>query len=164
MGIQLIIWKDCIEFCLENFEKVLEIDRKLRKTDSTFIFGPLVYNLTGQYEEAYQYFTKLIEIYKKSEWIPLQSSHRIGYALWKMGEYEEAKYYFNQQIKYCMESIELGRTYGSSKNAHYDLAGVYAFLGDKAKAYQYLDEIDKRDFMNLVMITIAKHDPLFDSI
>ena len=50
------------------------------------------------------------------------------------------------------------------KAAQYDLAATYAFLGDKIKAYQHLDEFNKRNFYQLWLISYAKHDPLFDSI
>jgi tetratricopeptide (TPR) repeat protein len=81
-----------------------------------------------------------------------------------MGKYEEAKDFFNEQINYGTESIRLGRDIASRKVAHYDLAGVYAFLGDKEKAYQYLDEFDKKDRFSLWWVVFARYDPLFDSI
>ena len=50
------------------------------------------------------------------------------------------------------------------KGAYYDLAAIYAFLGETDKAYQYLDEFRKKRFYPLWWITLAKHDPLFNSI
>ena len=44
------------------------------------------------------------------------------------------------------------------------MAATYAFLGDKVKAYQYLDEFDTMNFYPLWWIILAKHDPLFTSI
>ena len=80
------------------------------------------------------------------------------------GKYEEARYYFNQQIKYCEESINLGRDIAHSKAAHYDLAATYAFLGDKGKAYQYLDELNKKNTCPIRWIIYLKYDPLLDKI
>jgi hypothetical protein len=68
------------------------------------------------------------------------------------------------QIKYGEESIRLGREYALNKTAHYDLAGVYAFLGDKVKAYQYLEELNKVSVYPLGGMTYAKFDVLFDSM
>jgi tetratricopeptide (TPR) repeat protein len=107
---------------------------------------------------------KYVEYYKKTGEFILHSSHRIGYAFWQAGKHKEAEYYFNQQIKYDEESIKLGRDIAQSKVAYYDLAGTYAFLGDKTKAYQCLDEFDKMNFYQLWLISYAKHDPLFGSI
>jgi len=50
------------------------------------------------------------------------------------------------------------------KGAHYDLAGLYAFLGEKEKAHQYLDEFDKLSFYPMWLVALAKDDPLFNSI
>ena len=41
---------------------------------------------------------------------------------------------------------------------------MYAFLGDKEKAYQYLDEFNKKNIYPIWWVTFIKHDPLFDSI
>ena len=50
------------------------------------------------------------------------------------------------------------------KGAHYDLAAIHAFLGDRDMAYHYLDEFSKKSFYPLWWITLAKHDPFFISI
>ena len=50
------------------------------------------------------------------------------------------------------------------KIAQYDLAAVYAFIGDKVKAYQYLDDFNNLNIYPLWWISYAKHDPMFDSI
>ena len=94
----------------------------------------------------------------------LNNTHRIGHAFWLVGKQEEAKKYFDKQIRYCEESIRLNRWYGVVKWAYWDMAGVYAFLGDKEKAYQYLDEVDKLSFYPTWWVTLAKTDPLFNSI
>jgi TolB-like protein len=153
-----------LEFCIENFNKSVEYLNKAIKMDSTyFIFSP-IYTYAGKHKEAYDYYSKMVDYYKRTGTLTLQSSHRIGYAYWKVGKYEEAENYFNEQINYGTESIKLGRDIASRKAAHYDLAGVYAFLGDKEKAYQYLDEFDKKDRYALWWLAFAKHDPLFASI
>jgi tetratricopeptide (TPR) repeat protein len=113
---------------------------------------------------AYILALKDIENFKKSTSLNLVRSHRIGYAFWQVGKKKEAEYYFNQQIKYDEESIRLSRDIGQRKSAQYDLAGTYAFLGDKAKAYKYLDEYVKRNTFPLWMVTFIKHDLLFYSL
>jgi tetratricopeptide (TPR) repeat protein len=99
-----------------------------------------------------------------SGWGPLVSSHRIGVALWKMGEYEMAKSYFNLQIELCNESIKLGRSFVTSRAAYYDLAGAYAWLGEKEKAIHFLKEYNKRQFIPLWWVIQTKVDPLFEPI
>jgi hypothetical protein len=68
------------------------------------------------------------------------------------------------QIQFGTESIRLGREMASFKMAHYDLAGVYAFLGDREKAYRLLDEMDQLKFYPLWGVNLIKNDPLFDGI
>jgi len=67
------------------------------------------------------------------------SSHRVGYMLLKNGYSEEAEKYFEKQLEYCYRTIELGRPYAHRDlYAYYDLAAVYAFRGDREKAYENL--------------------------
>ena len=47
---------------------------------------------------------------------------------------------------------------------YYDLAGVYAFTGDKDKAYKYLKIFNQGQIFPLWMVTLIKKDPLFNSI
>ena len=68
----------------------------------------------------------------------LNNMHRIGYAYWQNGYKEEAEYYFNEQINHCNRAIELKRSWGIGLYSYYDLAGVYAFKGEKDKAYKNL--------------------------
>jgi len=153
-----------IEFCLENFEEALKLDKRCLKIDSTYLPNVLTYSILGHDEEAYLYALKHIRYIKKSGVLYLNNAHRGGYAFHQVGKKKEAKSWFNLQIKYGEENIKLGRELAQSKSAYYDLAGTYAFLGDKVKAYQYLDEFNKINFYNLTMMSLAKHDPLVASI
>jgi len=154
-----------IKGCLEDFEAAIKLGNEASEIDSayypasTFFYGPVEHN-----EEAFSQAKKLVRSFEKSGELNLTQSHRIGYAFWKAGNHKEAESYFKQQIKYSQESIKLNRSIAQTKAAHYDLAGTYAFLGDKQKAYQYLDEFNKRSFYPLWWISLAKNDPLFDSI
>jgi len=154
-----------LEFNSENFEKALQLSKNANEIDSTYIQDLIVYSIPpGHNEEAYLHAKKLLEYHKKSGTLSLVQSHRIGYALCQVGKTKEAEYYFNEQIRYDTESIKLGRDIASWKAAYYDLAGVYAFLGDKKKAYQYLDEFNTMNFYQLWWVSLAKHDPLFNKI
>ncbi|MBE0676811.1 MAG: tetratricopeptide repeat protein [Bacteroidales bacterium] len=155
-----------IEFSLENFEECLKLSKKAKDFDSTLLIPQEAYIcLPPEYkEEAYLNAKERIERFKKSGRLLLVGSHRVGYYMWQMGKKKEAEYYFGQQIKIGEESIKLSRDIAQKKFAHYDLAATYAFLGDNVKAYQYLDELNKVDFLPLWWMSLAKHDPLFNSI
>jgi TolB-like protein len=152
------------EFESENFENAILFNEKANRIDSTFIPNIDWYSMAGHDEEAYILAKKNVEYYKKTEKLNLYSSDRVGYAFWKVGKHKEAEYYFNEQIKYGTESIKLNRDNASTKRAQYDLAGVYAFLGNKTKAYQYLDDFNTMNFYPLWWLTYLKNDPLFESI
>jgi tetratricopeptide (TPR) repeat protein len=153
-----------IEFSIGNFEKAIEFLEKTHEIDSTDLWSDPLNTFAGKHQEAYENYIKIIKRRKESGELSLVSSHRIGYAFWKVGKYEEAEYYFDQQIKYGTEMIKLGRQLSTRMAAHYDLAGVYAFRGEKEKAYQYLDEFNKKKTYPLWWVNMIKHDPLFNSM
>jgi TolB-like protein/Tfp pilus assembly protein PilF len=153
------------EFSLENFEKALNLAKKENEINSTSLSDLIIYIVPlGHDEEAYIHANKLIKHFEKSGELNLLQSYLIGYAFWQVGKYEEAKKYFDQQIKYSEESIKLKRNVEQWKAAYYDLAATYAFLGNKEKAYKYLDEFNTMNFFNLFWISLTKHNPFMASI
>jgi TolB-like protein len=153
-----------VESSFENFENVQLLNEKISEIDSTYLPATEWFSFRGQHQEAYIVAKKRVERFKKSGGLPLINSHRIGYAYLKAGKSKEAGDYFNQQIKYGIESIRLSRDIASTKNAQYNLAATYAFLGDKAMAYKYLDEFNTMNFYPKWWIVYLKYDLLFDSI
>jgi tetratricopeptide (TPR) repeat protein len=154
-----------VEFSLENFEEALNLAKKAHEIDSAGTIDLMYYEVTsGHNEEAYIRAKKIAEYFKVSGELNLQASHRIGYFFWQAGHKENVKKYLDQQIKYCKESIKLKRNIAQWGAAQYDLAMSYAFLGDKVKAYQYLDEVDKLSFYPIWWISYAKHNPFFKII
>lgn len=93
----------------------------------------------------------------------------IGYAYWQNGYKKEAEHWFNEQKRLSMESIKLGRYYSASvafgSSGYYDLASVYAFTGEKEKAYEILRKLEHFPIFPLSMVDdIKKYNPLFNSI
>jgi TolB-like protein len=155
------------EFFLANFNKSIEIAKKGYIIDSTnenilSILG-MDYEWAGQYKESLKYYKKWFERTKTKGELKADM-HRIGYAYWVNGYKEEADYFFNEQIKYCNRLIELKRSYGQNLLTYYDLAGVYAFRGDKDKAYKNLRIFNQKQRMPLWAVIFMKTDPLFNSI
>jgi len=166
------------EFWLENFNKSLELEKRGYEVDSTntliLEFIALDYQWLGQFRESLKYFKKWFErlnstgvqatsYYYKDNYL-FNMMHRIGYIYWKNGYKEKAEYYFNEEIKYCKKTIEHGREYGRSYNAFYDLAGVYAFRGDKKKAMENLRAYNQVRQTYQWMVMLFKTDPLLQSI
>ena len=115
------------------------------------------------FKEATKFFIKYLERSKALGITRVNNHHRIGYTYWKCGLKDSAAYYFNKQIEYCNDAIRLGRPYGV-KYAYYDLAGVYAFMGNKIKAYENIKIFSQKGGMAKWAADLVKTDPLFNSI
>jgi hypothetical protein len=55
-------------------------------------------------------------------------------------------------------------TWGEGLYTYYDLAGVYAFRGEKDKAYKNLRIFNQSQRINLFIVMLMRTDPLFNSI
>jgi hypothetical protein len=122
------------------------------------------YMILGQFEESLKYFEKHIEKIKELNILNLNNMVEIGYVYWQLGYKEEAEYYFIEQINYCNRMNELGRFHAQQKLTYYDLAAVYAFRGEKDKAYENLRIFNQRQRMPIWAVNMIKHEPLFDSM
>jgi len=153
------------EFCLENFEDALSLVKKAYLVDTTCVdFVALYSSFLGRDKALCSYYEKYLELSKKMKEIPFDFSHRIGYAYLKVGRFDKASEYFEQQFKYDSESIKLGRYHANGNFVYYDEAATYAIIGDKVNAYKYLDELNKKKSFGFWWLTFFKHDPLFASI
>ncbi|HSL88129.1 MAG TPA: hypothetical protein VK870_02380, partial [Ignavibacteriaceae bacterium] len=151
-----------------NFLKAIEFLEKGHKIDTNRLgfINSLGYShmFLGHYRESLKYYKTYVEKLEASGSFDLQNMQRVGYVLWQNGYKKEAEYYFNKQIEYCNESIELGREYSRNLSAFYDLAGIYSFRGDRDKAIENLKKFNQRKWMDLFIFRLIKLDPLFDSI
>ena len=161
-----------IETTKGNFEVGLELYKKSHAYYLTqpfdlrqyWVILNLVRNniLLKNYEEAYDYSLKFIEVVDSVLVRISGSMPLIGYAFWQVGKQDEAKYYFNEQIRHSLENIRLNRMiFGSD---HDVMAQVYSILGEKEKAYHYLDEFNKRSFFSSWDLHDVKRNPMFNSL
>ena len=157
-----------IEFDLHNYDNEIEFRKKAYAIDSNNISAlsnlGRTYVLLKQYKESLIYYKKWNDRLSAGNILSTNYMHRIGYSYSKNGYEEKAKYYFNLQINYCEEMIELNRRSSQNLSVYYDLAAVYAFLGDKDKAYKNLRMFNQRQVMAKWAENLINIDPLFDSI
>jgi TolB-like protein len=113
---------------------------------------------SGKASEAEDFMRRGLQIHGTD----LNNAHRVAIILWMNGKKDEAMEYFNKQISYCTESIRRKDPYGNS-GAAYDLAGVYAVIGNKEEAYRWLREYEKTGF-GYGLHEFIKFDPLFDNL
>jgi tetratricopeptide (TPR) repeat protein len=153
------------EMYAQNFEKAKELFKKCIRIDSGNVYhlrelgASYMYN--GEYKEAFKYYYRFTTGLEALGKFTLNNTHRIGFVYMKNGYTKEAKSYFDKQIAYCQNIIKSGR---QSPFTNYDLAGVYAFMGDKSKAYENLRIFNNAERFPLWMASLIKYDPLFDSI
>ena len=160
-----LFYSGWIEFCRGNFEEALNLAKVSLETDSTRYTDLMWFSIPpGHDTEAFIQAKKILRINQKLGVININQAGRIGYAFYKVGKYKEADMYLKQQISYCENLLKLGRTNTQKKSTQYDLAATYAFLGDKVKAYKYLDEFNTMNFYPLWWLELAKNDPLFSNI
>jgi TolB-like protein len=146
--------------CFEFYEKRYSID----STNLTALgFLAEYYSVTGQFKKSLKFRKKWLDELKAEGRTKVNELQRVGYAYLKNGFKDSADYYFNRQIEYCNKAIELGLDYGISF-AYYDLAGVYAFMGNKIEAYRNLKSYNQRLRVDLWIVRYIKTDPLFNSI
>jgi TolB-like protein/Tfp pilus assembly protein PilF len=156
------------EYHQGNYVKAIKFLEKAHKIDTNRleIFVRLGSNhmFLDHYRESLKYYKTYVERLKASGAVDLQNMQRVGYVYWQNGYKKEAEFYFNKQLEYCNESIGLGREYSRNLNAFYDLAGIYAFRGDRDKAIENLRKFNQRKWMNFFIYRFIKEDPLFESI
>ena len=119
---------------------------------------------SGQHKESLKIYIKYFERLKVLGQTTFVNMHRIGYAYWINGYKKEAEVYFNKQIEYCNNLIKSDRPWAQQFFTYYDLAGVYAFRGEKEKAYDNLKIFNKSRHLPIWMISLIKNDHLFDGL
>jgi len=118
------------------------------------------YGYEGEFEKSLFYQKKY---YKRLEALGsyrVQAMHRLAYAYSRNGFYAEADYYIDTMIEYYKDLNNVGR----GLNSEYNLACIYAFRGEKEKAYEYLEFFDQLEIIPFWWISLFRIDPFFDSI
>jgi tetratricopeptide (TPR) repeat protein len=149
-----------------NYEKAIEFLRKGYAIDSTIRLISLGYDyyFLGKFKESLKYYKKFVALIEARGTFTFTDMHRIGYAYWENGYKKEAEYYFDKQLEYSKNEIILKRRWGQRLYPYYDIAGVYAFRGDKLKAYENLKLFNQRQRMPIWAVNQIKNEPLFNSI
>jgi tetratricopeptide (TPR) repeat protein len=154
------------ELVYRNYRKAVELYKKCYTRDSNNVDIILkladAYLMVGQFNESLKYIKKSEEKLEARPAYFYSAMKVIGYVYWQNGYKKEAEQWLNKQKKISEESIKMGRYY--SIDANYDLAAVYAFMGDKEKAYENLRIVAKISVCPLWLSATIKDEPLFNSI
>jgi len=154
-----------LERASHNYQMGLNLINIAYKGDSTNWFNAdekaWILSLMGRYQEALNIRLEWKKLLKGEQ---ATMTNRIGYLYAMLGKKEKSEAYFKIAVDNAEQAIRINNTYAQWKFAHYDLAGIYAFLGEKEKAYQYLSEVNKRKIQPVWFLTMMKDDQLFESI
>ena len=157
-----------IEWSKQNYQNALEFQLKIYDLDtiSNIDYYSLAnaYANAGQFENSLKYWKKDLERYNESDYIPIWNSHRIGYAYWMNGYIKEGEEWFKKQIEYDQQAIQLDRSRAIAHLSYYDLAAVYAFLGEKEKALDNFRTFSSTEYVIEYFISLVHNDPLLDNI
>lgn len=163
------IFKYLGEFQYGNRRKAFQYAEAAYNQDSTFDQAILYMgraNLdAGRYREAYTYYSKYYYQLETVGKLDINEMNRMGHVLWMLGKKDLARSYFSQMIEHCKQHIEINSSGYGRNIAHFDLAGVYAFLGKKDSAYYHLEQMVDLNVINAYPIDYLGYlDPLFENI
>ena len=143
---------------LGNADKAIELAEKWNKIDSS----DALYHMAEAYCYLKNDYSKGVQIYeryfKKS---PLNfNTHRWAIALSKTGKKVAAFKLMNESVEQYKKLSSLGRF----DSTQYDIAGVYAFMGDKTRAYNILNLWGQKYHWPWGSPYLIKFDPLFENL
>jgi tetratricopeptide (TPR) repeat protein len=143
-----------------NAEKMLETAEKWLQLDSTALryIGEYYCTFRKDYSKSNTYFQELFRVNPDVT----HSKQRWALTLWLWGKRDTALTLFQEYIAEHQRLIRLGRLPAGGIN-DYDIAGIYATIGQKEKAYQYLRSFDQAEWP-WGSIYLIQHDPFFDNL
>ena len=157
-----------LEMTYGNSEEALQLYKKALAKDSTRfrIYATIghCYRGLGDHEESLSYLKKWMDELIARGKFQFNEMHRVGYAYWMNGFKAEAEQYFEMQLEHCNNLINSGRPYAQLYMTYYDRAGVYAFRGEREKAYADLRMYNLRQRHGYWFVQLINNDPLLDSI
>ena len=156
------------EYYRADFERSLDYAKMAYALDSTNV-SPLEflgdnYVALGDMDNALYYCSKFLDRLNELHRITFNNMHRIAYVFWMNGLKDQAEHYFDLQLDYCTREIKLGRPQATDKYTYYDLACVYSFRGDTAKAMENMRIYNEKQIEGSLIASLIRWDPLLDQI
>lgn len=152
-----------------EFEKALECAKRCYALDSTntSIHDNLgwTYLRLGKKDESLKFYQSWYEGASKSSERDFNITlFRMALAYWENGLFEEAEYYFDQQIHFNQKESELGRLKDQLLYNYLALAAIQAFRGEKEKALENLKIFSAKKSMPIFDPAYIEHEPFFDKV
>ncbi len=110
------------------------------------------------FESAYDYFTRMYEITEAQGLnMYIGEKAKMGLILSELGREEESEVYFQEYLEFAEndQSIYKGLS----------LAVYYSYMGDTAKAIEYMDQFSQQEkYPYWYILFLGMDDPLFDNV
>lgn len=164
-SVKYIFFMAWFEFCSGNFEEAYQYAQQDYRNDTANMSIDIFQYCTfsGHHKEAYEYAKKYVgRCYKAGVPVTPRRLHRIGYAYFKAGKTEEAKYFFNLELQNYLKERE-GEGFKNEDVLNLVQAADYIMLGEKEKAFRFLIYNSKHSIPKW-QLTVFQYDPVFDSI
>ena len=152
-----------------EYENAADYSEKRVQKDSTNIILlrdlGYYYCLAGDYRNSLKYYKKYISLYNTNirQYPFLNRFTYIGFIMKENGHRKEAEFYYNKQLEVYTSRLKsilpTERIYWT-----YPIAGIYATLGNKEKALEYLRMFNQNPSYTLTWVTLINNDPQFSSI
>ncbi len=110
------------------------------------------------YESAYDYFSRMYEL-TDAQGLNLYSGEKakMGLILSELGREEESEVYFQEYLEFAENNQSIYK--GLS------LAVYYSYMGDTAKAIEYMDQFSQQEkYPYWYILFLGMDDPLFDNV
>jgi TolB-like protein/AraC-like DNA-binding protein len=157
------------EFFNGNFKKAVEYGGKASSMDSLVpdLGGSsliMSYIILGNNKEALKYLNKCLESDKTLGEADIIWTWIAGYIYWMNGDKAKAEYYLEEIIKNSYKQLDLGREFTLLPDVYYDLASIYAFKGETAKAFKNLRIFSENNPCDNEWSVFLNNDPYFNSL
>jgi tetratricopeptide (TPR) repeat protein/AraC-like DNA-binding protein len=147
-----------------NEEKSKFYGDKMCTLDSVTCLGNLSYSYedSGNYEMALYYYDLSIQLGKTKGQYVWDRQDRRGILNYKLGRTEEALKLFDEWIALKNEDIKRGSLDYGRNWAYNDIGRIYAFMGERDKAFEYLYQMEENITGDI--LTYLHHDPIWENL
>jgi TolB-like protein/AraC-like DNA-binding protein len=157
------------EFYDGNFNKSVKYGEKASSLDSIVpdSYGMsliMSYIILGKNKESLKYLNKCFESCKVMGRSDYLFTWIAGYIYLANGDKIKADYYLEESLKESYKQLDLGREYTLLPYAYYDLASIYAFRGERDKAFENLRIFSQKNCDDHEWSVFLNYDPLLNSI
>ena len=145
-------------------DKTRFYEDKICALDSGFCLGIISdrYKDSGNYELALFYLDKYVQVANAKGQSGYDNPLERGIIYYKLGRTEEALEVFNKHIEGLNNFINLERSKRTNSRLYGQIVAIYALLGERDKAYQYLYELE--EIITAETLMWIQHGPVYEDL